>query len=51
MAALLNQTDAGFEASFRALLAAKREDSPEVDQIVRDIIADVRSRGDAVLRS
>lgn len=50
MAALLNQTDAGFEASFRALLAAKREDSPEVDQIVRDIIADVRSRGDAVLR-
>ncbi|MEL7132131.1 MAG: histidinol dehydrogenase [Pseudomonadota bacterium] len=38
-----------FEAAFAALLTAKREDSPDVDAVVADIIADVRKRGDAAL--
>ncbi|MBC6442135.1 MAG: histidinol dehydrogenase [Rhodobacteraceae bacterium] len=42
----LNTQDAGFEAAFTALLGAKREDSPDVDAVVADIIADVRERGD-----
>ncbi|HMB46697.1 MAG TPA: histidinol dehydrogenase [Afifellaceae bacterium] len=33
-------------AGFERLLAAKREVSEDVDQIVRDILADVRARGD-----
>ena len=36
-------------ARFAALLSAKREDSPDVDAIVAEIIADVRARGDAAL--
>jgi len=47
---MLNQADADFEHRFQTLLAAKREDSPEVDAVVRQIIADVRARGDAVLK-
>ena len=35
-----------FETRFRALLAMKREDAPEVDADVAAIIADVRARGD-----
>lgn len=50
MAVILNQSDADFEQRFQALLSAKREDSPEVDKVVRDIIADVRARGDVVLK-
>jgi histidinol dehydrogenase len=50
MAVTLNQAEAGFEQQFQALLAAKREDSPEVDAVVRQIIADVRRRGDAALK-
>ena len=42
-------TDAGFEASFAALLGQKREDSPDVDAVVAGIIADVRARGDAAV--
>jgi len=38
-----------FEPEFSALLAAKREDSPDVDAAVAGIIADVRIRGDAAL--
>ncbi|MEL6958653.1 MAG: histidinol dehydrogenase, partial [Pseudomonadota bacterium] len=38
-----------FETAFRAVLEAKREDSPDVDAVVADIIADVRARGDAAL--
>lgn len=38
-----------FEAAFNALLSAKREDSPDVDTTVADIIADVRARGDAAV--
>ncbi|WP_324753448.1 histidinol dehydrogenase [Roseovarius sp. Pro17] len=38
-----------FEAEFTALLNAKREDSPDVDDTVAAIIADVRARGDAAV--
>ncbi len=49
MPVFLTSSDADFEQSFTALLGAKREDSPDVDAIVADIIADVRYRGDAAL--
>ena len=49
MPQFLNTTDADFEAKFQALLGAKREDSPDVDAVVADIIADVRARGDAAV--
>ncbi|MFT6532676.1 MAG: histidinol dehydrogenase [Limimaricola cinnabarinus] len=45
----LSTTDADFEARFSALLTMKREDSPDVDDIVAAIIADVRARGDLAL--
>ncbi|WP_211292346.1 histidinol dehydrogenase [Hasllibacter halocynthiae] len=46
---MLRTWDHGFEAAFEALLTAKREDAPEVDEAVAGIIADVRARGDAAL--
>ena len=46
MPQFLSFDDADFEASFAALLSAKREDSPDVDNVVAGIIADVRARGD-----
>ncbi|MCX5580261.1 histidinol dehydrogenase [Kaistia terrae] len=49
MAIRLSQTDLDFEARFRALLAAKREVSEDVDATVRGILADVRARGDAAV--
>ncbi|NKX37166.1 histidinol dehydrogenase [Rhodobacteraceae bacterium R_SAG4] len=49
MPVFLTSSDANFDQSFTALLGAKREDSPDVDAIVADIIADVRHRGDAAL--
>ena len=49
MPQFLDASEADFEARFTALLGAKREDSPDVDQAVAAIIADVRSRGDAAL--
>ncbi len=49
MPVFLNSTDTEFEASFTALLGAKREDSPDVDAVVAGIIADVRARGDAAV--
>src|SRR5688500_5028297 len=49
MVARLNSGDADFEARFAALVAAKRENAPDVDGAVRAIIADVRERGDAAL--
>lgn len=49
MAERLNASDPDFEQRFQALLAAKREDLPEVDATVRQIIADVRARGDDAL--
>ncbi|ODT19521.1 MAG: histidinol dehydrogenase [Kaistia sp. SCN 65-12] len=49
MAIRLSQTDPDFETRFRALLAAKREVSEDVDATVRGILADVRHRGDAAV--
>ncbi|GAA5082087.1 histidinol dehydrogenase [Roseibacterium beibuensis] len=46
MPQFLDTSDADFEARFSALLSMKREDAPEVDDIVAGIIADVRTRGD-----
>ncbi|OWU70571.1 histidinol dehydrogenase [Marinibacterium profundimaris] len=49
MPVFLNSADPEFEASFATLLAAKREDSADVDDIVAGIIARVRAEGDAAL--
>ena len=49
MPQFLTTTAPGFEDAFAALLSAKREDSPDVDAVVADIIADVRARGDAAV--
>jgi histidinol dehydrogenase len=49
LAIRLSQTDPDFETRFRALLAAKREVSEDVDATVRGILADVRARGDAAV--
>lgn len=49
MAQTLNYTDANFAKSFETLLGAKRETSVDVDNIVREILADVRKRGDDAL--
>ncbi|GGG62986.1 histidinol dehydrogenase 1 [Salipiger pallidus] len=49
MPVFLDTSDADFELSFSQLLTAKREDSPDVDDTVAAIIADVRARGDAAL--
>ena len=45
----LRQGDPGFEAGFTALMAMKREVSPDVDETVRGILADVARRGDEAL--
>ncbi len=49
MPQFLSTGDADFDAQFAQLLAAKREDSPDVDAVVAEIIADVRARGDAAV--
>ena len=49
MARILNADDTSFEGELAALLAAKREDSPDVDAAAAQIIAEVRERGDAAL--
>ena len=49
MPQFLSTADADFEVRFGALLGAKREDSPDVDHVVAEIIADVRARGDAAV--
>ena len=49
MPQFLSTTDDDFETRFAALLSAKREDAPDVDDAVAAIIADVRSRGDAAV--
>ena len=49
MPQFLSTRDADFEQAFTALLGMKREDSPDVDAVVADIIADVRARGDAAV--
>jgi len=47
----LSTTDPDFETRFQALLSAKREDSPDVDAVVSEIISQVRSGGDAALKA
>lgn len=49
MPVFLTTTAPDFDAAFATLLSAKREDSPDVDDAVAAIIADVRARGDAAL--
>lgn len=49
MARRLKTADAGFEAAFQAFLSEKREASKDVDDVVRQILGDIRSRGDAAL--
>lgn len=49
MPQILSIQDADFDTRFTALLNAKREDSPDVDDVVARIIADVRHRGDAAV--
>jgi histidinol dehydrogenase len=45
----LDTSAADFSEQFRAFLATKREASTDVEQAVRNIIADVRARGDRAL--
>lgn len=49
MPVYLDTTSADFETAFATLLSAKREDSPDVDAVVAQIIEDVRHRGDAAV--
>ena len=49
MPQFLATSDADFETRFSALLGAKREDSPDVDAAVAEIIDAVRQKGDAAL--
>lgn len=49
MPSFLNTAEPDFDARFAALLGQKREDSPDVDDTVAAIIADVRARGDAAV--
>ena len=49
MPQFLSSRDADFEPTFAAFLTTKREDTPEVDDAVAAIIADVRARGDLAL--
>jgi histidinol dehydrogenase len=49
MPQFLTTTAPDFEDRFGALLGMKREDSPDVDEVVAGIIADVRARGDAAV--
>jgi histidinol dehydrogenase len=45
----LRTADTTFKADFDAFLSTKREVSDDVDRIVQDIIAGVRTRGDNAL--
>ena len=49
MPVFLDADAADFDTQFTALLSAKREESPDVDDTVAAIIKDVRERGDAAL--
>lgn len=49
MVQTLIQSAADFEASFVAFLAGKREVSEDVDRAVREIVQEVRTRGDQAL--
>ena len=45
----LDSRDPRFAADFEALLGSKREVSEEVGTVVANILADVRTRGDAAV--
>jgi histidinol dehydrogenase len=45
----LDSQSADFPERFRSLLALKREAAPDVEKVVRGIVADVASRGDTAL--
>ncbi len=45
----LDASDLNFERAFEALLGLKRESDPDVAEIVSEILADVRARGDEAL--
>ena len=49
MPQFLSTTEPDFETRFRDVLLQKREDAPDVDAAVVDIIGDVRARGDDAL--
>lgn len=49
MAVFLNADDPDFETAFATLLGAKREDSPDVQNVVAEIISEVRAGGDKAL--
>ncbi|SFD91640.1 histidinol dehydrogenase [Roseivivax sediminis] len=49
MPVFLDTAEPDFASRFEALLTAKREDSPDVDDAVAAIISDVRARGDTAL--
>ncbi len=49
MARRLDTRDAGFVAAFAQALSEKRETAADVGEVVANIIADVRRRGDAAL--
>lgn len=49
MPQFLSTTDPEFESRLAQILTMKREDSPDVDDAVAAIIADVRARGDAAV--
>jgi histidinol dehydrogenase len=49
MPQFLDSRDADFASRFAGLLDMKREDAPDVDDVVAGIIADVRARGDAAV--
>jgi histidinol dehydrogenase len=49
MPQFLTTESSDFETKFQMLLGAKREDSPDVDQVVAEIISEVRARGDAAV--
>ena len=51
MPQFLDATDASFEASFAALLSAKREDSPDVDAVVADLGAEPAPLGEVGFES
>jgi histidinol dehydrogenase len=49
MARRLHGSDGTFDADFKKLLFAKREEEEDVAQVAKGIIADIRKRGDAAL--
>jgi histidinol dehydrogenase len=49
MARRLDAGASDFEASFAALVESKREAEEDVSRVVKDIISEVRSRGDEAL--